>query len=45
MLHKVRIAIAATLIAAAAMPFVAAPSNAQSAASQSYWDRHDTKGW
>jgi hypothetical protein len=45
MLHKLRIAIAATLIAAAAVPFVAAPSNAQSASSQSYWHRHDIKGW
>jgi hypothetical protein len=45
MLHKLRIAIVATLIAVVAVPFVAAPSYAQSAASQSYWHRHDIKGW
>lgn len=45
MLHKLRIAIAAALIAAAAVPVFTAPSQAQSAASQSYWDRHGTKGW
>ena len=45
MLRKFKIAVAATLIAAAAVPFVAAPSYAQSGSSQSYWHRHDSKGW
>jgi Spy/CpxP family protein refolding chaperone len=46
MTRKLKTLIAAALIAAAAVPFIPATSQAGSyAAQQNYWHRHDDKGW
>jgi hypothetical protein len=45
MTRKLKAMVAAALIAAAALPFIPATSQAQSAAEQNYWHRHDDKGW
>jgi hypothetical protein len=45
MIRKFKTAIAALLIAAAAVPFVPATSNAGPYDGGAYWHRHDDKGW
>jgi hypothetical protein len=46
MIRKFKAMVVAALIAAAAVPFISAPSHAASyAAEQNYWHVHDDKGW
>ena len=46
MIRTFKIAVAAILIAAAAVPFVATASNAGPYnGGGAYWHRHDDKGW
>jgi hypothetical protein len=46
MIRKFKAMVVAALIAAAAVPFISAPSHADSyAAEQNYWHVHDDKGW
>jgi len=45
MIRTFKIAVAAMLIAAAAVPFVATTSNAGPYDGGAYWHRHDDKGW
>ena len=46
MTRKFKAMVAAALIAAAAVPFIPATSQADSyAAEQNYWHKHDDNGW